>query len=262
MIDPHYQNSRFPEGTCLGTCTEPAPKPCMQSMALPIPHTWLSSPPGGKHAVEDRWGHTSGWRGREPRGADGPMHWPEGRPCPCAPARPKPWMQLWAPDACPASGGTPCSQLPVWPWGLLAESRSCSPQGPGAEGTRQCRHCPGSARRAVARRAVAGWQEGLSVELGPASTGMSGLLLENRAPLHPVMAVQGLQILCLLQRTKPRGTMRSRCCPSAWAARRACSWGRECWWKPPGAGGVGSVRAWLWLCYVPSRAQCWHIPAV
>lgn len=31
---------------------------------------------------------------------------------------------------------------------------------------------------------------------------------------------------------------------------------RECW-----AGGVGTVRAWLWLRCVPTRAQCWHIQA-
>lgn len=190
------------------------------------------------------------------------MPWPEGRPMSLCTDSAKALGAAVAPDTCPAWGGTPCSQLPVWPWGLLAESRSCSPHGPEAEGTRQCRHCPGSARRAMARRAVARWQEALSVELGPASTGMSGLLLENRAPLHPVMAMQGLQILCLLQRTKTRGTMRSWCCPSAWTARRVCSWGRECWWKPHGAGGVGSDGAWLWLCpqqgSVLAHSGCWR----
>lgn len=63
-----YQNSRFPEGTCLGMCMEPAPKPCMQSVALPIPHTWPPSPPSAKHEVEDRWGATPPARVGESQG--------------------------------------------------------------------------------------------------------------------------------------------------------------------------------------------------
>lgn len=33
--------------------------------------------------------------------------------------------------------------------------------------------------------------------LGPASTGVSGLLLESGAALHPLMGMQGLPALCL-----------------------------------------------------------------
>lgn len=67
---------------------EPAPKPCMQSMALPIPHTWPSSPPGGKHEVEDGRGAAP------PAGVGGSQGEPRALRGGHVPV-PKPRVQLW-----------------------------------------------------------------------------------------------------------------------------------------------------------------------
>lgn len=165
--------AELPLSPRLGMCMEPAPEPRMQSMALPIPLTWLSSPPGGKLRTS---GRPLGWDGAK------------GRPCPCAQAWPKPWVVpsscgtgLWH---CPASQGRPCSLSCLFALGGCLQRAGAAPLGAlGAEEIGQCRYCP--------------------------STGVSILLLENWAPLHPVRGMQGLQILSLLQRTKIKG-MRMR----------------------------------------------------
>lgn len=91
--------------------------------------------------------------------------------------------------------------------------------------------------------------------LGPASTGDEWIAAGEQAPVYPVMAVP------TAEDEDARGDkvpVLSQCLASPQSLQR----GRECSWKPRRAGGVGRVRAWLWLCYVPRRAQCWHIQAV
>lgn len=209
-----YQNSHFPEGTCLRVCTEPAPSPACR--AWPGPSHPALLPSGGSMTL--RMG------GREPGGADGLRHGPEGSPRPRAPPWPRPGCSRGTPCLPGAQGQTLLRACPV-PRGCCRE-QELLPSGP--------RGCRSTAGRAAACRRVCLWGR------AQPAPGMSGLLLENRAPLYPVTAGQGLRILCL-QRTKTRGVMGASAVTVPGSPQRLQQ-ARECW-----AGGAGTVRARLWL---------------
>lgn len=132
------------------------------------------------------------------------MHWPEGRSRPCARAWPKPWVQLWHWTPAQHQGADLALSCLFGLGGCLqragaAPLRALGLREQGSAGITPA--LPGELWPGGRRVCLWGWAWPVQ--------GMSGLLLKNRAPLHPVMAMQGLQILCLLQGTKTQGTMRS-----------------------------------------------------
>lgn len=200
-----YPNLRFPEGTCPGTCMEPAPscacstRPCPSRMpgpaSLPLWSAELSKGVGAHHY---------------PRGASlgeqaglvsPPAHSPEERQHPRALAWPMAWVQPGGtrllPRRYPAAdlALSRCVSLGVG-WGGC---RSYSPFGSKTEGVRQCRWpqcCQGSQRevaagfgkswRGVGRGCLWGWAHLVQLTKGIPDGG--------QASLHPITAVQGLSM--------------------------------------------------------------------
>ncbi|XP_032910148.1 uncharacterized protein LOC116993538 isoform X2 [Catharus ustulatus] len=222
-------------------CMEPAPKPCMQSMALPIPHTRPSSPPGGKHEAEDgcRAAPPAGVGGsREPRGEA--MSLCQSPGCSCGT------------DRLPGSGADLALSCLFGLGGCLQRAGAAPLRALGLR-NKAVQALPSSARRAVARRTVASWLEGLSVGLGPASTGDEWIAAGEQGSTAPCHGCAGASNP--LSAAEDKDTRDDEELVLSQGPARACGWGRACWWEPHRAGGVGSVRARLWLCCVPWQRQ-------
>lgn len=107
------------------------------------------------------------------------MHWPEGRPCLCALAWPKPWVQLWHWTPAQHQGADLALSCLADLGGCLQRAGAAPLRALGLR--EQVRAgiapaLPGELWPGGRRFSLWGWAQ-------PAQ-GMSGLLLENRAPLH------------------------------------------------------------------------------
>ena len=204
-----YPNLRVPEGTCPGTCMEPAPSCACSTRLCPSRMPGPASPPLWSAELSNRLGAH-----HYPRGASlGKQRgW-----CPLLLTAlrrgsiPVLWLGQWpgcsqvAPDSCPGDilGQTLLSAaVSAWGWG--GGCRSYSPFGPKTEGMRQCRWppcCQGSHRevaagfgkswRGVGRVCLWGWAHLVQLTRGS--------LMEDRLHCTPSLQCRGFPCLSLLQ---------------------------------------------------------------